>query len=682
MNWTPNPATESQQAANQPLDKELEYPLRSSDGSPPINEPHAHPPGTGPNPAGGPQDMAGSTPACHEITVGKRRILNLRGKEIEVFTMSLGEETIELLPLKNWGQLDVHKWTVRGRLPGTPAGIEVTEDHVKLIGETVSPAHPGGCARLEKLFEEWLALEKEGLELARKKAQRRKTISAVPESPPAPGQHHFQVDVDKEGQVHVRCLEGKEELAMIGLNLPGFNSLVTQGWMRKPHALKVGALHDWVELDGVLYSFEKGNNDAAKLTEALNNNYRPPVALGQGKDIVVYANAASSTGFDIQFPARVAGVPDHRRRPLAEESLELLQDPTHCGLLQPGLVIKLTRPTLIFKQKTPDGGEQYLDASPENVVRVSDEDGDLKLIDLSRPVNYLHLGPIELTAVFNHPSINRHAKAGPPEPQPQQIQKAPESPPPPAPPAPTVSPPGQETISLKPGPLSPTARPPRRPVAEAQATAGEARMRSAAPERSSIAARPALPNRWLKPILAQQQVRDPWFDFLVYGKIAEKFGNSFEGTFQGGPCWFIGMGEVDDIQNPEFKGMFLAEQSGLGFLHQGHLVRFHKGNMFLGTLKAAPEAQNVDLIAVGLDAIWRLLFIVSDEFRSRFNMPAQALEAELDHLKEGGAWILNVKEVLEYPHPLGVVWSVPVDQENPAEPKAFEYTRPAEVMKA
>src|SRR5690348_8255706 len=46
--------------------------------------------------------------------------------EMEVFTMTLGSETIKLLPLRNWGQLDLYKWRVRGQLPATPPGLEIT----------------------------------------------------------------------------------------------------------------------------------------------------------------------------------------------------------------------------------------------------------------------------------------------------------------------------------------------------------------------------------------------------------------------------------------------------------------------------------------------------------------------------------------------------------------------------
>ena len=58
-----------------------------------------------------------------EITVGTTVVATGDGKAAEVFTMTLGGETIELLPLRNWSQLDVYKWRARGKVPGTPAGL-------------------------------------------------------------------------------------------------------------------------------------------------------------------------------------------------------------------------------------------------------------------------------------------------------------------------------------------------------------------------------------------------------------------------------------------------------------------------------------------------------------------------------------------------------------------------------
>ena len=301
--------------------------------------------------------------------------------------------------------------------------MEITFDHVKVAGETVLTNDPEGAAKLQRLLNEWLALERGTFELAQKKAQPKPTpVDQEASQRPENLLPRFQVEVDKKGQVHINCLQGKETLATIGLNLPGFNSLINQGLMHKPHSLKVGALHDWVELDGELFSFEKGNNDATKLEKVLNERYLSTAALGQGKDVVVFPNAASSTGFDIQFTAKVGGTADRQRRPLDEESLVLLQDPDKCGLLPKDLVIKLSRPNLIFKRKTPDGGERYLNQRPENTVTVIGDEGEVTIIDLSKPVNYLHLSAVELTAVFNHPAINQHGKVAP---QPSRPERAP-----------------------------------------------------------------------------------------------------------------------------------------------------------------------------------------------------------------------------------------------------------------
>jgi len=89
-----------------------------------------------------------------EITVGKTVMFMQNGKEATVFTMSLGGETISLLPLRNWSQLDVYKWRARGKVPGTPAGLEITGDHVKVASEVVSTRDPEGPAKLQKLLKE------------------------------------------------------------------------------------------------------------------------------------------------------------------------------------------------------------------------------------------------------------------------------------------------------------------------------------------------------------------------------------------------------------------------------------------------------------------------------------------------------------------------------------------------
>jgi hypothetical protein len=605
-----------------------------------------------------------------EITVGKSVAIAGTGKSVEVFTMTLGGETINLLPLRNWSQLDVYKWRARGKVPGTPAGLEITFDHVKVAGGTVSIQDPGGTAKLQKLLNEWLAFARGTLELEQQKAHSKQT-PLRPEAAVRPEDFrpYFRVEVDKEGQVHIKCLQGKETLAMIGLNLPGLNSLMSQGLMHKPHALQVGALHDWVELDGEFFSFEKGNNDDAKLEKALNERYVSTAALGQGKEVVVFPNAASPTGFDIQFAAKVGGVTDHRRRPLNEESLGLLQAPDRCGLLPHDLVIKLSPPNLIFKRKTPDGGERYLRPGPENVVKVIGDEGEVRTFDLSRPLNYLRLTAVELTAVFNHPAINQHSAAAPQTSGATDSPRSALSPPPPTaePPPPSIIV-ARPTEVPSPQPEAIQPREPPRPVPPKPSG-------YVAPVPSAPVVRP-LPNLWLKPILGHASIRQEWFTLLVYRKLAEHFGNSCEGYFGPIPCWASSLGDVEDICDPRFRGVFLTQKGGLGYLSQGHIARFHKEVAFLGTLESAIEGIGVLLVAVGADSQQRVIFIVTEGYRAQFGMPEQTVAEELAHLRKSGALVMSVNEVLQSLEPLEVVWTVPAEQENPEDPQATENLRP------
>jgi hypothetical protein len=178
---------------------------------------------------------------------------------------------------------------------------------VKILGETVSVSDPEGTAKLEKLLLEWITLENETQALARQKAQTKTAPKAVDSSPTEPQRVQYHVEVDKAGQVRIRCVQGKETVALIGLNQRGFESLVNQGLLKKPHQLKVGALHDWVELDGRFSASSRGTTTPACLSRHSTRNTSLNSRSGQGKDVVIYANPASSTGFDIQFPCARAG---------------------------------------------------------------------------------------------------------------------------------------------------------------------------------------------------------------------------------------------------------------------------------------------------------------------------------------------------------------------------------------
>jgi hypothetical protein len=621
----------------------------------------------------GPQIQSSPTTALPPtlIKIGKATVMTKTGgKQIEatVFTMSLGAETIELWPFKNWGQLDVHKWCVRGRLPAVPAGLEVTSDHIKIAGESVSVTDAAACSKLEKAVNEWLAVEKGTLELAKKKSQPKpNAVSAQPSSRPEEQPLRYIVEMDHENQVHIKCVQGKESLAEIGLNIPGWNSLANQGLLRKPSSLSVGALHDWVELDGELYSFEKGQNDSARLEKVLNEKYLSSAALGKGKDVVVFTNAASSTGFDIQFAVTVGGVPDKRRRPLNEETLDLLQDHNRCGVLHKNLVVKLTRPTLIFKQKTPDGGEKYLERSPENVVNVTGDDGTQKAIDLSQPVNYLHLSAVELTAVFNHPAINQHSKAAPQEDE-RPVATL------------TASPPKAEPVASVPAlpRQSPPPEPPAVPSQTKVAPPVELAIREMPPPstaptpQQSVTQNEPQPNSWLEPVLAMPPMRFDWFARLIYGQLAEKFGNCQEASFGPTACWHVAMGETTDFENFEYHGVFLTEKGSLGFLNHGHMARFYKSVAFIGTQESALEGIDVQLIGVGLDTKQRVVFIVATDFLNKFGVAERVFLDELERLKQYGAVLLSPQQALKSSERIEVLWTVPDEQADPDDPAALE----------
>jgi hypothetical protein len=612
-----------------------------------------------------------------EIIASKAIVVTGSGQEIEVFTMTLGGETIELLPQRNWSQLDVYKWRARGKLPGTPAGLEITLDHVKVAGEIASMKDPAGTAKLQRLLNEWLSLARGTEELAQQKAHAK----------PPPAEHEasagsenllprFRVEVDKGGHAHINCLKGKETLAMIGLNLPGINDLINQGLMHKPHSLQVGALHDWVELDGEFFSFEKGNNDASKLEKALNDHYRSAASLAQGKDVVVFTNAASPTGYDIQFAAKVGGVSDHRRRPFNEESLGLLQSPDRCGLLPKDLVIKLSPPNLIFKCRTPDGGERYLDEGPETVVTVTGEEGEVRFIDLSKPVNYMRLTALDLTAVFNHPAINQHSKAssqsGGASARPAPIRVAlPPTAERPIPPSLTGPHSSAETKPVEVPKPKPEVSRPKEPVRLVF-------LKTGGREPTAQSAQVVMPllNLWLEAVLGRPSLQHDGFTCLIYRKMAEHFGNSCEGMFGPIPCWACSLGDVDDVCDPAFRGVFLTQKGGLAYLNQGHIARFHNAVAFVGTLESAIEGIGLNLKAVGADSQQRIAFIVTESPRAQFGIPEQIVAGELTRLREYGALVLSVPDVLASPEPIEVVWTVPAEQEDPNDPQAAEHLRP------
>lgn len=351
-----------------------------------------------------------SPEGLHEIRIGKTAIAREAagpGVLAEIFTMTVGPETIELRPYKNWIQLDSFKWRTRGILPRTPPGLEITWEHLKFADQTISPWDSDACARLENALNQWLLRERRALEDAQGNAR---SATQAPPSPPDDEVVHFKVDFSNAQQPRVHCLEGDQAVKVVALNQQGLNALIEQGLMRKPQMIKVGALHNWIELDGRVFHFKENPQEAQELERTLNEKYVVAGEPGSGGDVAIFPNPASPTGFDIQFPATPSGIVENRKRHLNEETVQLLQDPERCRVLRKGITAKLAAPDLIFKLKTPEGGECNLEPGPDSAVVFDDGAGQTRTIELSQPVSLLRLGVPELTAVFNHPAINRRAR--------------------------------------------------------------------------------------------------------------------------------------------------------------------------------------------------------------------------------------------------------------------------------
>jgi hypothetical protein len=70
------------------------------------------------------------------------------------------------------------------------------------------------------------------------------------------------------------------------------------------------------------------------------------------------------------------------------------------------------------------------------------------------------------------------------------------------------------------------------------------------------------------------------------------------------------------------------------------------------------------------------VFIVNEGYRTQFGVAEQAVVEELARLREHGALMLSVNEILQSPDPLELVWTIPAEQENPSDPQALECLRP------
>jgi len=142
-------------------------------------------------------------------------------------------------------------------------------------------------------------------------------------------------------------------------------------------------------------------------------------------------------------------------------------------------------------------------------------------------------------------------------------------------------------------------------------------------------------------------------------------------------CWSVALEETEDIADPAFKGIFLTEKHGLGFICREQMARFNHGVTFLGTQQSALQGIGVGLLGAGFDIRQRLVLVITEDYRKKFGVPEQALKQELGRLAECGAVILSARELLQSQDPIAVLWTVPAEQENAENPQTTESIRPA-----
>ena len=196
----------------------------------------------------------------------------------------------------------------------------------------------------------------------------------------------------------------------------------------------------------------------------------------------------------------------------------------------------------------------------------------------------------------------------------------------------------------------------------------------------------ALPNFWLKDVLAQKPVRYDWLACLTYSGMAEKLGNSDIGNKRNGAdCWVIKLNEITDTENPGFKGVFFTNKGELGFINNGMIARFDKGIFYIGTLESQIGGSGVSLVATGIDDKERFVVIVDNDYRTKLikdilDKGGNKIEAEatidkmLEQLKDSGISVMSVKEVLDSAEPLKMVWTISAAEATPNS-KAHEYNR-------
>lgn len=296
------------------------------------------------------------------------------------YTLTFGEEAVTLDPGKSWVKVDAYKWVTRGLIEEPQSFHILPNGAVDINAERILLEDPEGTTKLEHEINKHHPPSV---------AHKPPTIVAGPIAASAseeagPAKVHFKVRLDHLGHLMVECSRGAER---VETGLRGLPSLVTNGFMLGPRDFHVDPLQRWVEIDGARFECTEGG--AAHLQVVLNNRYAPTLKANEANIIAVRENAASATGFDIDFVTVHAGARLEVKGHLSQERLDILQDHKRCDLLHPGTVLRLSPPHLLIRRRRADGGEEPITEIPD--------------------VHYLRASAAQLQEILNHPLVRRHA---------------------------------------------------------------------------------------------------------------------------------------------------------------------------------------------------------------------------------------------------------------------------------
>lgn len=326
--------------------------------------------------------MNADTKSVKRIIADRR--LDADGKP-HAFLLKNGNEEITLQPGKAWAQLDLYKWVTRGLIE-EPSGFHVLHGGaVQIHGEQINPLDPGGVVRLEEKINQHT--ESPALKA---------TARAPTKEPPAvveassTNKVSFKVRLDKLGHLMVASIHAGER---IETGIRGLESFVRNGLMLKPRSIHIDPLLAFVEIDGL--RFDSNAAGAAALENRLNTFYAPVLQGNGHAAIEIKANPASPSGFDIHFVTVRAGARFDIKGHLSQENLDILQDQVRCQLLNPGIVLRISPPHLVIRQRRPNGSEDRLSELPD--------------------IHYLHVTAAEMQRVLNHPLIRRNGVITPGE---------------------------------------------------------------------------------------------------------------------------------------------------------------------------------------------------------------------------------------------------------------------------